>query len=128
MDKYGWKEGQGLGASESGRTSILTVSTAPAKVGKKNKHIPQPEIGPGAVPTTTIGKGRGVVIDEAKAQRDREEKERYGEPTRVVYLTNVVAVDEIDDELSNEIGLLKFLCPDFNLASFELSTFPSSVT
>ncbi|KAH9816684.1 hypothetical protein DFH28DRAFT_890731 [Melampsora americana] len=100
MDKYGWKEGQGLGASESGRTSILTVAAAPVQSGKKNKHTP--EIGPG--PVTAIGKGRGVVIDEAKAQRDREEKERYGEPTRVVYLTNVVAVDEVDDELSHEIA------------------------
>ncbi|KAG0140527.1 hypothetical protein CROQUDRAFT_718591 [Cronartium quercuum f. sp. fusiforme G11] len=105
MDKYGWKEGQGLGASESGRTTILTVSAPLAQTGKKGKQKQQQEeIGPGVMPTTAIGKGRGVVIDEAKAQRDREEKERYGEPTRVVYLTNVVAVEEIDDELSNEIA------------------------
>lgn len=102
MDKYGWKEGQGLGASESGRTTILTVATAPSQSGKKKKN--QPEIGPGPS-APTIGKGRGVVVDEAKAQRDQEEKARYGDPTRVVYLTNVVAVDEVDDELSNEIGM-----------------------
>ncbi|EGG00042.1 uncharacterized protein MELLADRAFT_93872 [Melampsora larici-populina 98AG31] len=121
MDKYGWKEGQGLGASESGRTSILTVAAAPAHSGKKNKHTS--EIGPGPVPT--IGKGRGVVIDEAKAQRDREEKERYGEPTRVVYLTNVVAVDEVDDELSHEIGLLEFLKPCEPLTRPDLVSFPT---
>ncbi|CAH7669458.1 hypothetical protein PPACK8108_LOCUS4080 [Phakopsora pachyrhizi] len=50
-------------------------------------------------------KGRGVVLDEAKTQRDLEEKQRYGEPTRIVYLTNMVDVIKVDDNLSMEIGL-----------------------
>ncbi|MBW0487165.1 hypothetical protein O181_026880 [Austropuccinia psidii MF-1] len=109
MDKYGWKEGQGLGATESGRTSILTVATAPVSGNKKRKNN-SIEMGAGVsgpmMPSKTgiAGKGRGVVLDEAKVQRDMEEKIRYGEPTRVVYLTNVVSVDEVDDELATEIA------------------------
>jgi len=109
MDKYGWKEGQGLGANESGRTSILTVSAATTGPGgnKKRKDNPgDPGMAGPAGPHKigSMAKGRGVVIDEAKKQRDLEEKMRYGEPTRIVYLTNVVAVDEVDDELATEIA------------------------
>ncbi|OAV87069.1 hypothetical protein PTTG_29590 [Puccinia triticina 1-1 BBBD Race 1] len=112
MDKYGWKEGQGLGANESGRTSILTVAAAPSAPGgsKKRKENPGDLAMPGAAGPQKIGsmaKGRGVVIDEGKSQRDLEEKIRYGEPTRIVYLTNVVAVEEVDDELATEIEARK---------------------
>ncbi|PLW17147.1 hypothetical protein PCANC_11777 [Puccinia coronata f. sp. avenae] len=109
MDKYGWKEGQGLGANESGRTSILTVAAATTAPGgnKKRKENPgDPGMAGPAGPHKigSMAKGRGVVIDEAKSQRDLEERMRYGEPTRIVYLTNVVAVDEVDDELATEIA------------------------
>lgn len=107
MDKYGWKEGQGLGATESGRTSILTVAAAsPVPGGSKKRKENPGDIGV-AGPTNKIGvmgKGRGVVIDETRAQKDLEEKMRFGEPTRIVYLTNVVAIDEVDDELATEIA------------------------
>ncbi|KAI8454181.1 hypothetical protein BY996DRAFT_8485052 [Phakopsora pachyrhizi] len=93
MDKYGWKEGQGLGANEPGQTSILTVATAnQVGGGKKQKENPA-TVGAGLMPankSVLMGKGRGVVLDEAKVQRDLEERQRYGKPTRIVYLTNVV--------------------------------------
>ncbi|KAA1100933.1 hypothetical protein PGT21_001930 [Puccinia graminis f. sp. tritici] len=109
MDKYGWKEGQGLGANESGRTSILTVAAGSSGPGGNKKRKENPGDSAMAGPTGphkigSMAKGRGVVIDDAKSQRDLEEKIRYGEPTRIVYLTNVVAVDEVDDELATEIA------------------------
>ncbi|POW09726.1 hypothetical protein PSHT_09048 [Puccinia striiformis] len=109
MDKYGWKEGQGLGANETGRTSILTVAAGTTAPGGNKKRKENPGdlgmSGPaGPHKIGSMAKGRGVVIDEAKSQRDLEEKLRYGEPTRIVYLTNVVAVDEVDDELATEIA------------------------
>lgn len=115
MDKYGWKEGQGLGASESGRTSILTVETntpshpSKRKKGQQEDENQQPQAKRGTM-ASGVGKGRGMVVDESRAEREKEEKEKYGEPTRVVMLSNMVGPNEVDDDLADEIGASPLPC------------------
>jgi len=96
MAKWGHKQGQGLGAQESGITKALHVQS-----GKSAKK----EVAPGsAIPIGMSGGGRGVIISETKQQREQQEKARYGEPSRIVVLTNVVGRNEVDDDLPEEIG------------------------
>lgn len=50
------------------------------------------------------GGGRGVIVSETKEAKDKEDKARYGSPSRIAVLTNMVGRAEVDDDLANEIG------------------------
>lgn len=96
MAKWGHKEGQGLGANASGIIEPLTVEKATTH-GKANTKSAGK--GPGGV------SGRGKIINANEDEKTREDKLRFGNPSKVVVLTNMVGPEDVDDDdLREEIG------------------------
>lgn len=99
MASYGWKEGQGLGASESGRLDALSVAPTLSKK-YKGKGPKKDE----SVVETGMAKGRSAIIDSSRESRLADEAAKYGTASRVVLLTNLCAADEVDDDLGGEVA------------------------
>ncbi|ORY88792.1 hypothetical protein BCR35DRAFT_301125 [Leucosporidium creatinivorum] len=107
MSKFGWEAGKGLGASESGMTTALSVSRTPsaatskraaAKAKAKGEELPPPE------PKGMAG-SRAKVVDSTREKRLEAEREaRGGDPSRVVLLTNLCGVEDVDDDLGGEVA------------------------
>lgn len=99
MAKFGWTEGKGLGASESGMTSALGVAkpvSTTSNKSKKNKKDNDP-----VAPSSALSSN---IIDAGRAARLESQESTWGKPSRVVLLTNMVARDDVDDELGGEVA------------------------
>lgn len=100
MAKWGHKEGQGLGADASGIVEPLTVQRAKAaKAAQVKGHAPAA----GGIGVKEGAKTARII----NKNEDNAEKLKYGDPSTIVVLSNMVGLDDVeDDELRGEIGML----------------------
>jgi len=106
MAKWGHKEGQGLGAGSSGSSGLIEPLTIEqAKVKAKAKGPMFVSGSKGAVVGGIGSKDAMNRIINTNPDKGKEEREKYGEPSRIVVLTNMVGPEDAeDDELPGEIG------------------------
>ncbi|GAA6007805.1 hypothetical protein JCM11491_003970 [Sporobolomyces phaffii] len=109
MSKYGWSSGKGLGASESGMTTALSVTRPAAAAPKLSRALrkKQKHFGTAAASAEPVVgmASRNTVVDASRAGRaDERTREMGGDPSRVVLLENVCGPHEVDDDLPGEIA------------------------
>lgn len=101
MAKHGHVKGQGLGASGSGISQALVMERVKATKAPKGSEVEVPK---GAKGMGVAGKAMGRLVNANAEEKNRAELERYGESSRIVVLTNMVGVEDLDDDLQTEIG------------------------
>jgi splicing factor 45 len=112
MRKWGHKEGRGLGSKGEGITTALSVEHVeaqpknPAQMSKR-QLAKQKAAAANAKNRKWVqhSKAHGKIVNADLEGKRNEEKERYGEASRVICLVGIVDdVDDIDEDLADEFG------------------------
>ena len=109
MAKHGHVKGQGLGASGSGIAQALVMERVKAAKAPKGSEVEAPKGAKGAKGAKGMGiagKAMGRLVNANAEEKNRAELEKYGESSRIVVLTNMVGVEDVDEDLQTEIGRL----------------------
>ena len=107
MAKYGWSKGQGLGATQQGMLNPLAVSgTASAATSKKakRKFAEAAAANKPIAKVTGMATAKGRIISDSRAEQNKSDKDKYGVPTRIVCLMNMVGREEVDEDLSSDVA------------------------
>jgi splicing factor 45 len=117
MAKWGHKEGQGLGASQSG--IVVPLSVEQVAKGKKSQFEQQPTGKKGKGQQQGVGSGMGRIVNANEDEKTRQDRIQFGEPSRIVILSNMVGPEEAEDEeLRDEIGAFTKLVVHRHLMSY----------
>jgi len=112
MAKWGHKGGQGLGVDGAGIVNPLTVEQVAQGKGGKGKGGKRGQGTPSGRGGAKVGMKMGRILNDNEDTKTRGDKERFGEPSRVVVLTNMVGIEDLDDEdLREEIGACPLSLP-----------------
>ncbi|XP_044042362.1 splicing factor 45 isoform X1 [Siniperca chuatsi] len=101
MQKYGFKEGQGLGKHEQGLSTALSVEKTSKRGGKIiiGDAAEKPGSSQSGVAETS---GGGSAADSSKKSEANPLTEILKNPTKVVLLRNMVGRGEVDEDLEGE--------------------------
>ncbi|XP_037615983.1 splicing factor 45 isoform X1 [Sebastes umbrosus] len=101
MQKYGFKEGQGLGKHEQGLSTALSVEKTSKRGGKIiiGDAAEKPGSSQAGAPETSSG---GFSADSCKKSDANPLTEILKNPTKVVLLRNMVGRGEVDEDLEGE--------------------------
>ncbi|XP_029350869.1 splicing factor 45 isoform X1 [Echeneis naucrates] len=101
MQKYGFKEGQGLGKHEQGLSTALSVEKTSKRGGKIiiGDAAEKPGSSLSGVAETS---GGGFAADSSKKTETNPLTEILKNPTKVVLLRNMVGRGEVDEDLEGE--------------------------
>lgn len=116
MAKYGHVAGQGLGARGDGIVEPIMLERAtPAgpssasKGGKKKGEAAA--MGDDGKPKKPMAGGMGIggakmgrIVNAQAEEKNRADVIKFGESSRIVLLRNMVAPEDVDDDLQGEIG------------------------
>lgn len=105
MAKHGYVAGQGLGANADGIVEpILLERAAAPKVSKGEPGDGKPKKSTGGMGIG--GSNMGKIINPQAEEKQKADLAKYGPSSRIIVLTNIVALEEVDEDLQGEIGML----------------------
>ncbi|XP_028307148.1 splicing factor 45 [Gouania willdenowi] len=100
MQKYGFREGQGLGKHEQGLSTALSVEKTSKRGGKI--IVGDAAEKPGSIQSATAETSAGASAADSKKSEMNPLTEILKNPTKVVLLRNMVGRGEVDEDLEGE--------------------------